>query len=339
MHSRFSRLALSGLAIGAMAVATSCGSDSSTSAGSGSGSGLTVGFASPVMAQEGQQDISKGFKSGASSLGWKAKTYDANLSADTQVSNVQTMIDQHVGALSVWALDENAIAGSYAAAQSADIPVVGINSAGTKGTSSVWWEVYSCKKGGILDQLADMFAEAKPNGKIAVMGFPVKSIVGMTDCFTAAAKRAGLTVVSKQDNTQNTSSAASSLAQDLLSAHPDIDGFWSFNDSTALGVSSAVIAAGKKVYTADNPNGIVVTGSNGDSSAIAALRNGTITASIDTDPYCTGVAAVAAMQDAIKGEASSKYVVKNELITSATVKDFVAPRDRTCTPTKLPLVK
>ncbi|MEV0635897.1 substrate-binding domain-containing protein [Streptomyces sp. NPDC050619] len=339
MHSRFSRLALSGLAIGAMAVATACGTDGSESVGSGSGGGKTVAFGSPVMAQEGQQDISKGFKSGAAGLGWKAKTYDANLSADTQVSNVQTMIDQHVDALAAWALDENAIAGAYAAAKGAEIPVIGINSAGTAGASTVWWEVYSCESGGILDQLADLFATAKPHGKIAVMGFPVKSIVGMTDCFTAAAKRAGLTIVSQQDNTQNTSSGASALAQDLLSAHPDIAGFWSFNDSTALGVSSAVIAAGKKVYTPESPNGILVTGSNGDTSAIAALKSGTLTASVDTDPYCTGVAAVAAMQAAIKGEPATKYVVKNGLITSATVKDFVAPKDRTCTPANLPLVK
>ncbi|WP_329140215.1 sugar ABC transporter substrate-binding protein [Streptomyces sp. NBC_01476] len=342
MHSRVSRLAFAGLAAGTLAVATACGNggSGSTGSGSGSGGGLTVGLSSPVMAQEGQKNLSDGFKAAASSLGWKAKVYDANLSADTQVSNVQTMIDQQVGALGAWALDDNAIAGVYANAKGAGIPVVGVNSAGSGVTTAVWWEVNTCKSGGVVDQLAALFAKDKPHGKIAVIsGPPAPSIVALTKCFTAAAKQAGLTVVTQQDNTQDTSSGASSLAQDLLSAHPDIDGFWSYNDASALGVSSAVIAAGKKVYSAADPGGIVVTGVNGDSSAITAVRSGTVTATVDTDPECTGWTVAAAMQAAKKGGAPAQYVVKSDIVTGATVKDFVAPKDRTCSLTDLPLVK
>ncbi|OLT18183.1 hypothetical protein BJF78_12120 [Pseudonocardia sp. CNS-139] len=330
------RLIVAGLLACALATTAACG----TAAGSGSDS-LTVGMSSPVMAQEGQQALADGFTAAAASLGWGERVYDANLSADTQVSNVQTMVAQNNAAIAAWALDDGAISGAYAGARAANIPVVGINSAGSGVTTSVWWEVNTCEAGGTVEKLAQLFATAKPGGNIAIIsGPPAPSIVALTECFTAAAEQAGLTVVARQDNTQDSSAGASALAQDLLSAHPDLDGFWAYNDASALGISSAILASGRTVHSGTNGDGLVVTGVNGDSAAITAVRNGTVTATVDTDPACTGWAVVGAMQSAVQdaGATPERYVVRSAIVDSAAVGSFVAPADRTCSLTDLPLV-
>ncbi|MGV9669040.1 MULTISPECIES: sugar ABC transporter substrate-binding protein [unclassified Gordonia (in: high G+C Gram-positive bacteria)] len=317
------------LAIGTAVAACGRSDDSST----------FFGFSSPVLAQEGQKFTSQGIEAAASSLGWESQVYDANLSADTQVSNIQTMVDRPVSALGSWALDEGAISGAYSRAESAGIPVIGVNSGGTGVDSTVWTEATTCETGGVIEKVADLFATAKPNGRIAVMsGPPAPSIVTMTECFTKAAEAKGLTIVVRQDNTADTSAGASTLAQDILSANPDLDGFWAYNDASALGIASALSARGLKAASGTNPNGVVVTGSNGDESAIAAVRNGTITATVDTDPVCTGWAIVGAARDALDGKAQKEYVVKSDIVSSSTIADYVAPADKTCSLEHLPLV-
>ena len=142
----------------------------------------------------------------------------------------------------------------------------------------------------------------------------------------------------RQDNTADTSASASALAQDMLSANSSIDGFWAYNDGSAIGIGSALQARGMSAYSADNPDGVVVTGNNGDEAAIAAVRNGSITATIDTDPVCTGWALVAAARDALDGSAQPEYVVASTIVDGETIADYVAPADRQCSLDDLPLV-
>lgn len=298
------------------------------------------GFSSPVLSQEGQKFTAQGVEAAADSLGWESQVYDANLSPDTQVSNIQTMVDRPASAIASWALDEGAISGAYARADAAGIPVIGVNSGGTGVDTSVWTESTTCEPGGIIDRLADYYAEAKPNGTIAIMsGPPAPSIVSMTDCFTKAVESKGLRIVVRQDNTADTSASASALAQDVLSANPDIDGYWAYNDGSAIGIGSALQARGMSAYSPTNPNGVVVTGNNGDDAAIAAIRNGTVSGTIDTDPMCTGWALVAAARDALEGNAQPEYVIAGTIVDGATVVDYIVPAERQCSLDDLPLVE
>ncbi|MFC7451154.1 sugar ABC transporter substrate-binding protein [Rhodococcus daqingensis] len=313
----------------------------SSGAGAGSGVGqgeVTVAYSSPVMAQEAQQDTVFGLESAAESLGWTIKVYDANLSADAQVSNVQTMIDQDVSALTSWSLDAGAVGGVYSNAQSAGIPVIGMNSGGAGVSSSTWWAVNRCDPGGPLEQLAKMFAVAKPDMKIIIMGGPpVPSVEANTECFTRAAEEAGLDIIASQSNTQDTTANAAALAQDLLTAHSDVEAFWAYNDASALGISAAIAGSGRTVSTGTG-SGIMVTGINGDAAAIDAIRQGRMTATIDANAVANGWVAVAAMRDAINGETEKTYVVDTDIIDGNNIADYIAPRERTYSLDDLPLV-
>jgi len=301
------------------------------------GGGTEIGYSSPVLAQEAQQDTVFGLEAAAGRLGWKTKIYDANLSPDTQASNIQTMIDRRVAAIGAWSLDSGAVGGVYSSAGAAGIPVVGLNSDGTGVASSVWWAANRCDPGGPLEQLATMFSAAKPRMKIIVMGGPpVPSIQANTACFTAAARAAGLDVITSQDNTQDTSANAAALAQDLLTAHPDVEGFWSYNDASALGIASAISSSGRTVASGSTP-GIMVTGINGDAAAIDAVRQGQMTATIDANSVASGWATAVAIRDALEGKPNKTYVVGASIVDATTIANYIPPRERMYSIESLPV--
>lgn len=347
------RTIAAGAAIFAAVALAACGSDdssstsASTSAGTtssgGGGGDVTVGYVSPVGSQIGQQQVNFGLERAAAINGWKSRVLDANLSPDRQVSHVDTFINERVGAFSSWTLDPGATAGAYTRAQEAGIPVIGVNSSGDGVNSSVWWEVNTCTPGGPWDQTAEMIARTRPNGKVIVMGGPpAPSITANVRCFTAAARRAGLDVIDQADNVRDAAAPAAQLAEDLLTKHGDVDAFWDYNDQTALGVSSAILNAGKRISDGTS-DGIMVFGANGDPDAIQAVREGRLTGSWDTDSVATGWAAALAMRTAIDArDATARQpdlTVRSVLWTADNIGDYVEPEQRDYTFDTIPLVR
>jgi ribose transport system substrate-binding protein len=352
-------------AIAAALFAAGCGSDddSSTSASTGAstaasttsgggggnsdlppdkgGPGAKVSYISPVAAQPGQQELMMGLTAGAEELGWEANSLDANLSPDKQVANVDTAITQGRNAIASWTLDPGATAGAYTRAISQGIPVIGMNSEGEGVTSTVWWETVTCEPGGPQERSAEFIAEKKPKAKVIVMsGPPAPSIINMTDCFTAAAKKNGLNIINRTDNTADTAESAQRLMEDLLTKHPDVEAVWNYNDQSALGDSAAITSAGKKVAKASDGDGIIVIGSNGDKDAIDAIRDGRLTATWDPDNVATGFAAIKQMQTALEGGADKTYpaiTVKAQFITDETIDDYTPPAERKYTLDTIPL--
>lgn len=336
---------ISGAAVVALALAGCGGSDSDADSGSGSGSGggdKSVAYISPVGSQPGQQQVDMGLQGGAKELGWSAKVLDANLSADRQVSHVDTAISQNVDAFASWTLDPGATAGAYERAQAAGIPVIGVNSTGDGVTSTVWWEVNTCGPNSPEKRNVDYIAERRPKAKVIVMGGPpVPSIAANVKCFTDAAKAAGLEVVAQTDNTKDAAGPASQLAADQLTKHPDVDAFWAYNDQSALGISAAVTQAKKQISDGSKgSDGVMVFGVNGDPDAIQAVREKRLTGSWDTDSVATGWAVVKAMQAAIEdpdGE-HPDLTVASVLWTPENVGDYVDPAKRQYSLGDIPLV-
>ncbi len=87
-----------------------------------SGGGKKVFYICPVAAQPGQQQINQGLEQASKELGWSETVLDSALSAEKQVSNVETAINQGANAITSWTLDPNAVAGAYEQAQSKEHP-------------------------------------------------------------------------------------------------------------------------------------------------------------------------------------------------------------------------
>lgn len=318
-------------------------SEAETGAGGGaeeaSGGGKSVVYISPVAAQPGQQQINMGLEQSAKELGWSEFVLDSALSAEKQVSNVETAINKGVAAITSWTLDPNAVAGAYEQAQAKDIPVIGMNSQGTGVTATVWWEVQQCGPGNPQQVSAEKIAELKPNAKTIVVGLEVaESTKEITDCFVREAEKAGLDVINKTNNEADNASGSQKVFEPLLTKYPDVEAVWNYNDESALGVSAALLAGGKTIATTDSPDeGVIVTGSNGDKGAIEAVEEGRISWTWDPDNLASGFAAVKLSNEAVEGGKPKDLIVESILVDSETIDEYVPAEEREYTLDNIPV--
>lgn len=311
-------------------------------AGAATAQDTMVGYVSPIASQPGQAMANEIMETMAGELGWDYRMLDANLSPDRQVSHVDTLVTLGGDVISSWSLDPNAVAAAYTRANEAGVRVIGVNSEGPGVTMTVWWETNLCVDGGAYDVQAAWIKDRRPDAKVIVMGGPpVPSIQQNTRCFEAAAKAAGFEVLAQVDNTKDSTANAATIAADLLVRHPDADVFWAYNDSSALGISAAVMASGKGVYGGDSTDGVMIFGMNGDEEAIAAIREGRITGSWDPDVYGMAAAIVLGMKSLLDapGDAQDDLIVKAKLLTADNIADYVPTMDRGYTIDTVPLLK
>jgi ribose transport system substrate-binding protein len=322
----------------AVAIAA-CGSESESGAG---GDVTKVAYSNPVGAQPGQQDIVFGFEGGAEELGWTPESIDANLSPDKQVADIATMVTQGEDGIASWTLDPGAAAGAYGQAQAAGIPVIGVNSEGTGIDATVWWELNLCGAGSPIEELTEYIREQRPGAKVLEIGGPpVPSIQAYEKCFAENAKKSGLTIVAKANNTKDTAATAQPIVADLLTKHPGVDAIWAYNDASALGASAALTAAGGKVYDGSN-DGVIVFGQNGDLDAIAAIKEHRLTGTLDPDPVATGWALIKALSGFVGEDKVAnppkRLVVKSARWTLENIDDYRPPRERHYTLDTVPLI-
>ncbi|WP_349427815.1 sugar ABC transporter substrate-binding protein [Microbacterium sp. LWS13-1.2] len=336
---RNSKLTTAVIGIAASSVLLAGCSGASDSDATAASDAWTIGYAAPVQSQQGQQAITNGMIGAAADLGWKTDILDANLSADKQSSDMQTMLQKGDNVLALWTLDMGAMQGTFAQAKAANVPLIGVNDRSPEFTTSVFWEVYLCEADDAPNKLtAQMIAKAHPGGKILVMGGPpVASLQANVACFVEAAEAAGLEVVNETDNMTDDPAAASSLAADMLSKYPGVDAFWSYNDASALGISAAIIQSGGTISDGTSP-GIILVGTNGDDDAIQAIKQGRLTGTWDPNTTATGAAVVKAAKDIQDGNPDKELVVKSTFWTKANLDSYVAPDDRSYSLDDLPLV-
>ncbi|HJZ34959.1 MAG TPA: sugar ABC transporter substrate-binding protein [Solirubrobacterales bacterium] len=303
-----------------------------------SGSGKKVFYISPVAAQPGQQQINQGLEQASKELGWSETVLDSALSAEKQVSNVETAINQSASAIASWTLDPNAVAGAYEQAQSKEIPIIGMNSKGTGVTSSVWWEVQLCEPGGPEAVTAEKIAELKPHAKTIVIGLEVaESTKELSDCFVQEAKKNGLEIINETNNEADNAAGSQKVFEPLLTKYPEVEAVFDYNDESAMGVSAALLAGGKTIATVENPEGVIVTGSNGDQDAIEAVEEGRLSWTWDPDNLASGFAAVKQMNSALEGEKPQDLIVESILVDGETISEYVPASERKYTLEEIPV--
>lgn len=102
-------------------------------------------------------------------------------------------------------------------------------------------------------------------------------------------------------------------AETLLNTTPDLDAFFAANDVMALGITQAVANAGR----ADE---VTVVGVDGIEDALAAVADGTLTATVSQYPYVIGTLGVDACQAAMAGRDLPESVdAPVQLVTSENV--------------------
>lgn len=248
-----------------------------------SGASCSIGFQNPIAANPTLATLQKAVVAEGKKFGCKVITLDDALSPDKQVSNMQTLLAQKVGAIIFYPLDPKATTPVLKQAQSQGVPVVAIDASfGSLAavpliTTQVW-------QGRDIQAYlqAQALKAAKPNAKVGLIGIgiPVPALKYLTTRESAYAKQMGATIVGEQDNPSDDLTGGETAANGLLQRYSSLDAIIGYNDPSALGAVVAARSAGRNV---------TIIGLNGSGDALAAVKAGKIAATVMVDPVGWGV--------------------------------------------------
>jgi ribose transport system substrate-binding protein len=296
---------LIGLAASGMALALvvgACGGGSSPTPAAGEKPYIAI--VSKGSQHQFWQAVEKGAYDAALALGAEI-TYEGPASeseVDKQLTMLQTALDKNPAAICFAALDSKAATPYLEQAQSKKIPVVGFDSGvdsdipvTTVSTDNI------AAAGEAADQMAKLIGEA---GKVAVIVHDQTSQTGTTrrDGFVnrIAEKYPNIEVVAVEYGAGDPVKSAD-LAKAIMTANPDLKGFFGANEGSAKGVLNALKETG-------NEGKIVAIGYDSGQQQIDAIKSGVMAGAITQNPVGIGAKCVGAAMDAIAGKTLEKNI-------------------------------
>jgi inositol transport system substrate-binding protein len=243
---------------------------------------------------------------------------DANNDIQRQLDQVDTFIAQKVNLLIIVPVDSDGVVPAIERANKANIPVIclGIQASGGE---NIFVGSENYDSGYIQGELA---AKLLPqNAKILYLaGSP--GFIHSQDRrigFNDALKTGGRTdVVILSDMSGNyLMDQGMKVAEDWIQTFPQFDGIIAANDQMALGALEALKTAGRL-------NNIFLTGIDGVTEAVQAVKDGTMTQTVLQNGPGQGAACVEVIQKIRRGEAVPKEVlVPFESITIDNVDEYL----------------
>jgi ribose transport system substrate-binding protein len=261
----------------------------------------------PVISKGFQHQFWQAVKLGAEKA---AKEFDVEITfegpesetqVDKQIEMLQAALGKKPSAIAFAALDSKAAIPLLQKAKDSNIPVVGFDS-GVDSDIPVATAATDNKAAAAL--AADKMAELINNeGEIALVVHDQTSRTGIDrrDGFTEQikAKYPTIKIVDIQygggDQLKSTD-----LAKAIISAHPNIKGFFGANEGSAIGVLNAVTELKK--------DKIIVVGYDSGKQQIDAVRSGKMAGAITQNPIGIGYEAVKAAVQSSKGEKVEKNI-------------------------------
>jgi ribose transport system substrate-binding protein len=255
--------------------------------------------------------LGKGFQEACKELGCKAIVIDPRASVERQGNAIEDLISQKVDGIAIIATDSVVALGWVdrateakinfvaAAAQIGDPDKVPVKQVYAKLTALVITDDVTAG-----ERAGELAAKFLPKGRVAkiaiIEGAPGFAVVRQrTQGFRKALDTAGVKyqIVASQP-TDWTPAKGEAVCQNILTANPDLDMFFSHADDMALGCSRAIRAANSKVK-------LVSTG-GGSKLGNDAIKNGEIDGSVCTKPGTIGRLAAKALYDAATGKNTKK---------------------------------
>jgi ABC-type sugar transport system substrate-binding protein len=284
----------------------------------------SIGFQNPVAANETLAFLQKAVVAEGKRLGCRVITLDDALSPDKQVSNMQQLLAQKVGAIIFYPLDPKATTPVLKQAQRQKVPVIAIDASfgNRKAVPLIATQVWQGRDIQAYLQ-AQALKAAKPGAKVGLIGIgiPVPALKYLTGREGAYATQAGATVVGTQDNPSDDLTGGEKAANGLIQRYSDMDAIIGYNDPSAVGAVVAARSAGRP---------ITIIGLNGSSEGLEAVRNGRIAATVQVDPVGWGVQTARAAYSLITKQnlPLPRIVVRPARLITKTNVDKVASWDR-----------
>lgn len=221
---------------------------------------------------------------------------------DKQIEMLQTALDKKPAAICLAALDSKAAIPLLEKAKAAGIPVIGFDSGVDSDipvTTAATDNIAAAAL--IADKMAELIGG---EGEVAIIAHDQTSrtgidrVAGFTDQIKA--KYPKITIVDTQygggDHLKSTE-----LARAIITAHPNLKGFFGANEGSIIGVLNAVKELNKE-------GSIVVIGYDSGQQQMDAIRSGAEAGAVTQDPIGIGYKCVEAAVKALKGETLPKTI-------------------------------
>jgi ribose transport system substrate-binding protein len=242
------------------------------------------------------QDLEAGLREAAAEHKYELIVQAGEFDVARQKDQIENFIVRKVDAIVVCPCDSKSIGTSIRAANEAGIPVFTADIAVLAEEANVVCHIASDNvAGGRL--AAQAIAEALGGrGKIAIIDHPeVESVIQRVRGFEeGVAAQPGIEIVAKLSG-RGTKDIAFRTAEDILQAHPDLDGIFGINDDSALGALAAVEKAGRL-------GRVVIVGFDAVPEARKAIADGLIYADVVQRPVIIGRTTIGAVADYMAGE-------------------------------------
>lgn len=278
---------------------------------------LKIGGVSKTLTNEYWRSLGEGYKNVAGRYGFTVAYQAAANEEDQlgQLSIAETLISQGFNGLLVSPQTDINLSPALESAKKKNIPVINVNDAVMPNAQYYVGNVQ--KDNGV--RVAKWFIEHHPQGgKVAV-------IEGQPGVYAAGQRTRGFKETLAEKGKFNIVASvpanwsreqAFNAATTILQQHPDLIGFYSNNDTMALGVVEAVRSLKKSGQVA-------VFGTDGISDAYASIKLGELTGTVDSFPVLTGEVAMDVMIRLINGQKLSRVIsTPQALITKENVDAF-----------------
>jgi len=252
--------------------------------------------------------MKKGIEDRAAELGWNVRIAAVDEDVVQQVDGVLDLVAQGVDGILISPIDAVATRPAYAAATEAGIPIMSIARHADTPDQTLF---IAMDEHGIGRDIADwLIAAIGGEGRIAMISGPsgAATFHNLSEGFKErAAETAGVEIVFESSGGL-TRECGLNVAQDILVAHPDVDGIYGGNDELALGAVQAVASAGMLGQ-------VTVTGMNGVPPAVAAVKRGDLGMTVELNPVDWGKLGVDSMAAFLEGTPPEQQVfIQHKLI-------------------------
>lgn len=262
--------------------------------------------------------IEKGMSAKAQELGVTLRLVRAEEDQVKQLDGVLDLIQSKVDMILISPISAAGAMPAYEAARSAKIPVLSVARSVDPKYHVAFVGSDWMKQGERIGEW--LAARLRGGGKVGMLLGPAGASVSldMENGFKRiVGKHAGIHIMAAHHSAL-TKADGLKLAEDILTAVPDVQAIYAMNDELALGAVQAVKAAKMRV---------IVTGFNGVPPAIAAIKAGELGMTIALKPMTWGKLAVQAAVDHMKGKSLPRVVEIETLLVDHNNVGKLTPQD------------
>ncbi|MGH3683729.1 MAG: substrate-binding domain-containing protein [Pseudonocardiaceae bacterium] len=314
----------------ALAVVTVLASGCSAVTVSGSGAGghpmvkpsgpITLAVVPKAVGFDFWDSVRKGAQCAASKLTdvtiqWDGVTTETDVTG--QVNLLQNFVTRQVDGLVYAATDAKVLAQVTQDTLSRNIPVINIDSGTDPQPATV--PVFATNNVAAAGNAADLLANALGPGahKVAFIPFQPGTMTNdqrATGFTQGLAKHPNLTLVTEQSSNSDPNTALS-VTENILTAHPDLDGIFAASEPGVIGATNALSQAGKT-------GKIKLIGWDAAPDEVKGVASGAITALVVQNPFRMGFDSVNAMVQTVRtGQISPNVDTGVTFVTQQNIND------------------